>query len=77
MDSKRSDESITKKGKVEVLQKLKCGVSVHHLCEAYGLRSSAVYDIKKQWEKLKQFLTDSESEKCAYKNNERWKKYRS
>lgn len=60
---KRKHNNISIQEKVELLQKLDRGVSVRHLCNAYGIGSSTVYDIKKQREKLMHFFVDSDSKK--------------
>ena len=60
---KRKDKSVSISEKVELLKKLNIGVSVRSVCELYDVGSLAVYDLKKQKEKLLSFFANSESKK--------------
>jgi transposase len=45
------------------LQKLYRGASVQHLTEDYGVRTTTIYDLKKQKDKLLKFYGDSDDQK--------------
>jgi hypothetical protein len=49
--------------KVELLQKLYHGASVQRLTEDYGVRTTTIYDLKKQKDKLLKFYSDSDDQK--------------
>lgn len=48
--------NLTLKQKLEVIEKLESGVSVARLCEQYGIKKQTVSDIKKNKEKIKEFM---------------------
>ena len=49
--------------KVELLQKLDCGISVRRLTEDYGVGTTTIYDLKKQRHKLLKVYSDSDDQK--------------
>ncbi|XP_054720129.1 jerky protein homolog [Uloborus diversus] len=58
---KRKHVSLTIQQKIDIIRRLERGESRNSIKIRYNIGSSTIYDIKKQKEKLEQFLADSES----------------
>lgn len=60
---KRKHKTLTIKEKYDILERLNNNQSINRLANEYGVGRSTIYDIKKNHEKIKQFVSTSDCDK--------------